>query len=171
MAMATRLEQPSGANNYEQGDSVTVLGKGDLVKIQDGISFLFTGWNTAANGSGTGYIEADTFNMGSANLTLYAQWSVLRGIGPAGGLIFYDKADVSNGWRYLEAALDDQSTGIYWGCYGTIISGADGSAVGTGKQNTMDIEAGCEAAGTAADICANLNWGDYSDWFCRRKMN
>jgi hypothetical protein len=78
---------PSDANNYEQGDSVTVLGNtGNLVKTQDGISLLFTGWNTAADGSGTSYNEADTFNMGNANVTLFAQWSVLRGTGPAGGL-------------------------------------------------------------------------------------
>jgi parallel beta-helix repeat protein len=93
--------------------------------------------------------------------------------GPAGGLIFYDKGEVSDGWRYLEAALSDQHyIGDYtveWGCLGTLILGADGTAVGTGEQNTIDIENGCATAGTAADICANLSLGGYSDWFLPSK--
>jgi hypothetical protein len=90
---------------------------------------------------------------------------VIGDTGPAGGWIFYDKGSSSDGWRYLEAAPSDQSTDAPWGCYGTLISGADGTAVGTGEQNTIDIEAGCATAGTAADICANLSLGGYSDWF------
>jgi uncharacterized repeat protein (TIGR02543 family) len=158
---------PSDANNYEQGDSVTVLGNtGNLVKTQDGISLLFTGWNTAADGSGTSYNEADTFSMGSANVTLYAQWSAITATGPAGGLIFYDKGSVSDGWRYLEAAPSDQSTGgAEWGCYETSIPGADGTAVGTGKQNTIDIENGCPTAGIAARLCTSYDGGGYDDWF------
>src|SRR5665648_992481 len=63
---------PAGPTSYTYGATVTGLGNtGTLVKIQDGISLLFTGWNTTADGSGTGYIEADTFNMGSANVILY----------------------------------------------------------------------------------------------------
>jgi hypothetical protein len=34
-----------------------------------------------------------------------------------------------------------------------------------GAQNTIDIETGCTTAVTAADICANLTLGEYSDWF------
>ena len=85
--------------------------------------------------------------------------------GPAGGWIFYDKGISSDGWRYLEAAPSDQSTGASWGCFGVSISGADGTAMGTGEQNTIDIEAGCTEPGTAADICANLSLGGYDDWF------
>ena len=78
-----------------------------------------------------------------------------------GGIIFYQDGNGGG----LIAAPTDQSTGAEWGCYGTGIAGADGVIVGTGNQNTLDIEAGCPNAGTAADICANLTLGGYSDWF------
>jgi hypothetical protein len=89
--------------------------------------------------------------------------------GPAGGWVFYDKGYYSDGWRYLEAAPSDQNYGgnstVEWGCNGIEISGADGTEVGTGEQNTIDIEAGCSTVGTAADICANLSLSGYYDWF------
>jgi uncharacterized repeat protein (TIGR02543 family) len=62
---------PTDANPYEQGVSVTVLAPGSLVKT----GYTFGGWNTAANGSGTNQAAGSTFNMGTANVTLYAQWT------------------------------------------------------------------------------------------------
>ena len=79
-----------------------------------------------------------------------------------GGIVFY--LDGNGGG--LIAAPIDQSTGAEWGCYGPIgINGAYGLTIGTGNQNTIDIEAGCNTPGTAADVCANLTLGGYSDWF------
>ena len=46
--------------------------------------------------------------------------------------------------------------GIYyfdWGCKGTSI--ATGDSLGAGAQNTINIEALCTTANTAADVCAN----------------
>ncbi len=37
--------------------------------------YTFAGWNTQANGLGTAYSPGDTFTMGAANITLYAQWT------------------------------------------------------------------------------------------------
>ena len=82
-----------------------------------------------------------------------------------GGIIFY--LDGSGGG--LITTPSDQSEWEKWGCIGTNIPGADGTAIGTGNQNTIDIEAGCTTQSTAADICANLTLGGYSDWFLPSK--
>ena len=136
--------------------------------------WTFAGWATTPSGTVI-YADGASYTMGVANVILYAKWTPpttysLRDIGPAGGLIFYVKEGVySDGWMYLKAAPSDQSTGTEWGCYGVLISGADGTAVGAGEQNTIDIEAGCATAGIAADICANLSLGGYSGWFLPSK--
>lgn len=69
----------------------------------------------------------------------------------------------------LIAATADQGTLPTWGCYGTAISGADGTAIGTGNQNTIDIMAGCATAGIAARVCGDLVEGGYSDWYLPSK--
>jgi len=178
---------------YQSGATVTVLGNtGELTRINSGgTSYRFTGWNTKADGSGSDQAEGSTFTMGASDVILYAQWTpyALHDIGPAGGYIFYDKGNYSkagftivkaaNGtvpivtptyWRYLEAAPSDQSPIPQegWGCDGSIL-GTDGIAVGAGEQNTLDIEAGCTTPDTAADLCANLSLGGYSDWFLPSK--
>ena len=63
---------PTDASSpYASGAEVTVLGNtGSLAKT--GCTFI--GWNTAANGSGESYEAGETFEMGTANVTLYAQW-------------------------------------------------------------------------------------------------
>jgi len=81
-----------------------------------------------------------------------------------GGIVFY--LDGSGGG--LTVAPTDQSSGAEWGCDGVLISGT-AAAIGTGAQNTIDIEAGCTTSGTPADLCANLTLNGYSDWFLPSK--
>jgi|GEM_PF-6319435 len=38
--------------------------------------YTFAGWNTLANGTGTSYANGANYTMGSANVTLYAQWTI-----------------------------------------------------------------------------------------------
>lgn len=70
----------------------------------------------------------------------------------------------------LVAANTDVSINAIWGCWGTTITGADGTAIGTGNQNTIDILAGCSEDGIAAKLCSELSITDqdgtlYSDWY------
>ena len=69
----------------------------------------------------------------------------------------------------LVATVEDISTTAIWGCEGTTISGADGTAIGTGNQNTIDIMAGCPTAGIAARLAGDLVQGGYSDWYLPSK--
>jgi uncharacterized protein (TIGR02145 family) len=85
-----------------------------------------------------------------------------------GGKVAYifqpgDAGYVAGETHGLIAAAQDLPGTYPWGCYGTNISGADGLAIGTGAQNTVDIlNADC---GAAAQACANLALNGYSDWF------
>ena len=62
-----------GNSPYISGATITVLGNTGSLSIT---GYTFAGWNTAANGSGTSYQATASFAMGSANVTLYAQWTV-----------------------------------------------------------------------------------------------
>ncbi|MFA5961035.1 MAG: hypothetical protein WC785_11040 [Tatlockia sp.] len=87
--------------------------------------------------------------------------------GPAGGKVFYV---TDGGLHGLEAAPKDQSHDeARWGCIGTPITGADGTAVGTGAQNTVDILAGCNEPDRAAQIAHNYSLNGYTDWFLPSK--
>jgi uncharacterized repeat protein (TIGR02543 family) len=64
---------PGDINHYEHFASVTVFGNtGSLIKA--GSSFV--GWCVNSNGTGTSYIQGDTFAMGTSNVTLYVKWSL-----------------------------------------------------------------------------------------------
>src|SRR5262245_8968012 len=79
-------------------------------------------------------------------------------VGPSGGFIFYVNPNYAkDGWRYLEAAPYDQSAGAKWGCFRNQIQGARGTAIGTGRQNTLDMLAACNDADGAAQLCSTLD--------------
>ena len=94
-----------------------------------------------------------------------------------GGKIAYlfvdgDPGYVSGECHGIVAALNDLGR-AEWGCHGTNLTGAQGTAIGQGKQNTIDILAGCSTLGIAARLCDNYSITQdtilYDDWFLPSK--
>ena len=92
--------------------------------------------------------------------------------GPAGGIIFYDKGNNVDGWRYLEAApASTEEKALQWLVSG-INTRANGVDVGAGKQNTKNImDASVQAVvnAPAARYCDRLVYGGYDDWYLPSK--
>lgn len=63
---------PVDSTEYNSGDSVTVSGPGTM-SLTD---YTFVGWNTMAVGTGTAYAAGATLVVGTADVILYAQWTV-----------------------------------------------------------------------------------------------
>ncbi|MDR1617577.1 MAG: hypothetical protein LBS06_00855 [Treponema sp.] len=97
--------------------------------------------------------------------------------GPAGGIVFYDKGKVTDGWRYLEAAPKELEAELNWVA---LEHSSDklplSNALGSGKKNTAVIVDFLEAieanyrdgAGVptnAAPYCAALDYDGFKDWF------
>ena len=87
-----------------------------------------------------------------------------------GGVVFY--LDGNGGG--LVCDIQDLDL-VPWGCEGVLISGADGTNIGTGNQNTIDISDECTNSngqpftGIAAVKCLNSTEQGYSDWFLPSK--
>jgi len=91
-----------------------------------------------------------------------------------GGIVAYlfqegDSGYVAGQVHGLIAATEDQTTddGAEWVCYE--ITGAEGTAIGTGAQNTLDILAGCSEDGIPAKLASDyevtVDGVTYDDWF------
>ena len=99
------------------------------------------------------------------HVTDHAETYAIGDTGPAGGIVFYITDGGAHG---LEAAASDLTT-AEWGCFTDNITGADGTAIGTGAQNTADILAGCDTAGIAAQLADAYSLNGYNDWFLPSK--
>jgi len=167
---------------YLKGSLVTVLSnEGNLVKINN----TFTGWNTAANGSGTFYATGETFII-DTNITLFAQWTstssdsctveclLIGGTGPGGGIIFYHNhagfaITGTSGFlaHYLEIARNNMTIDLSWASPNFTTTDITGTsmALGTGKENTALILA-TDIDAPAAKACVDYGKGtDFDDWF------
>lgn len=166
---------PIDAAAYYQGSNATVLGNtGPLVKMQDGISMRFVGWATTPTVvDGETLYGPNTVNTTipvNANVYLYPRWTVIGGIGPAGGWVFRDQGFVQDGWRYMEASPEDLAkSGVPWAETAVTVSGTtDNMTPASWQSNTEKILMATATAGqtgnNAARLCSNYSYGGYSDW-------
>ncbi|OIP05437.1 MAG: hypothetical protein AUJ97_00850 [Bacteroidetes bacterium CG2_30_32_10] len=98
----------------------------------------------------------------SEDMTFMAQYHI--GENCLGEMIIYVD---NSGLHGLVCALNDQSTDSPWGCEDLDIPNVSetDTAVGKGKQNTINIVNNCDTRGIAARICFNLILNGYDDWF------
>ncbi len=95
---ATGGTVPASFTEYLTGQTVTVLGNtGNLVRT----GYTFSGWNTAANGSGTDYAPGTTFTINNS-LTLYAKWTPTPPIGSIDYVYSHNGSISFGGWAYEE---------------------------------------------------------------------
>ena len=113
---------------------------------------------TVTSGFGVDTLVMNNYiNVTSTNVVIgdYAQGGVVFWLDGNGGGLICDVADLPNS---------------EWGCHGSSVSGPNGSVIGTGAQNTINIvNANCSpyySGNTlAANECSNLTIAGFSDWF------
>jgi uncharacterized repeat protein (TIGR02543 family) len=138
---ATAGSAPVDAGAYAAGASATVLGNsGSLARI----GYAFATWNTAADGSGTAYAPGAALTMGSAGVTLYAQWTAVvgysvtyNGNGSTGGSAPADGGSYASGATATIAASGSLArTGYSFAAWNTAADGS-GTAHAGGSSMTM----------------------------------
>jgi hypothetical protein len=154
---------PIATGNHTSDGATSGSFTSSITGLTLGVTYYVRAYTT--NSSGTAYGNEVSFTTAAP---------VLPSVGQSyqGGVLAYvlvsgDPGYIAGETHGLIAAPSDQSTGssAEWGCSGTAISGANGTAIGTGMQNTIDIIAGCATAGIAARLCGDLVLGGYSDWY------
>jgi len=91
-------------------------------------------------------------------------------VGPAGGIVFYDKGLKTEGWRYLEVSPIEAEFIAPWGFYRVAVDGTR-TGIGEGKKNT-DIIARMtvgERKDNAGYRCSQFEINGYKDWFLPSK--
>ena len=150
---ATSGSVPVDSNKYLSGATVTVLGNsGSLAET----GYTFAGWNTAANGSGSSYAGGGTFAMGSAGVTLYAQWTATAQ---------YSVNYTANGATSGSAPVDSNHYSV--GATVTVL-GNTGSMVNTGYSfvgwNTVSNGSGTSYVPGATFTMSNASVTLFAEW-------
>ena len=145
--------------------------RNDLIQLRSDTAANWVSVNPTLAVGEIGF-ETDTGKFKIGALLTYA----IGDIGPGGGKIFITPSTAGNSTgKYFEVAPVATEVQRTWATdtnsnQTTAVTGADGTAIGTGAQNTIDIvNQGNVAATSAAVYCSDLVFGGKSDWFLPSK--
>ncbi|NOY09771.1 MAG: SUMF1/EgtB/PvdO family nonheme iron enzyme [Spirochaetes bacterium] len=157
---------PEDSKLYKEGDTVTVLGNTEnLVKT----FYNFSGWNSAADGSGDSYSADDTFVMGTADVTLHAQWIEAAAkrdmISVPGGT--YTQTDTnSNSFSHNISSFSIAKYEVTYELWYTVYQWAalNGYSFANAGTEGSDGTAGAEPTGAKYEPVTYINWRDAIVW-------
>jgi hypothetical protein len=191
----TKTTATAGGNvTFDYGNAITARGicwstaqnptTADSKTTEAGTTGIFSSNITGLTPGNTYYVRAYATNaMGTSYGTQVSFKSADYTIGESalGGKIAYLLQSGDSGYDpatthgLVATNADISSVTSKWGgtsnlCYMTNIAGADGTAIGTGLQNTVDIiNYPCYGDDIAARRCGDLVQGGYSDWYLPSK--
>jgi hypothetical protein len=154
-----KLDPPNAVFTSVSDDGVAEVEVVIIGANTDGDNITYTIQNPKLTENAT-FVDVSLFVDGNGDNNLAIGQSY------QGGIIAYID---STGQHGLIAATADQSEGIQWWNGTNIVTGATGTAIGTGLTNTNAIIAAQGSGSYAASIARAYNGGGYTDWFLPSK--
>lgn len=154
------LTNPTIANSKTSDGTGAGIFTSSITGLTPGNAYYVRAY--ATNNAGTAYGNEISFTAG-----------VVIGDSYQGGKVFYilqsgDPGYIAGEIHGLIVAPSNQGY-TEWGYTGSTMPGADGTAIGTGNQNTIDIVTGYSYPLIAARYCYDLVLDGYSDWYLPSK--
>jgi hypothetical protein len=162
-AVTIKILDVSTGQFSHSANALVGSGSRELYSGITGLAGRFAGGMSSSEGQ---VVQTGPDNRGGAGRVY-----TIGDIGPAGGIVFYDKGTFSGGWRYLEAAPAETEFTAQWGAYEKTVGGT-ATAVGSGKRNTQGIVEFLQRQGErgkAAQLCTALDFDGFKDWFLPSK--
>jgi hypothetical protein len=175
---------------YSGGEGISIIARGLCWGTNLNPTFAD---NFTSNGSGLGTFS-QTIDVLTHNVTYHVRAYAINGADTAfgndvnfttavnyaigdsyqGGKIAYifqygDPGFISGETHGLITPINDQSNGIRWYNGSYIVTGAIGTALGTGNSNSSIIISNQGVGSYAAKLCYDLTIGGYTDWYLPSK--
>jgi hypothetical protein len=145
---------PTLANSFTTNGTGVGTFTANLTGLTAGTTYYVRAF--ATNASGTSY----------GNEVSFVSQTLQVGQSFEGGVIAYID---NSGQHGFIVAPNDQSNGVYWHVSNIGVTGASGTSIGTGNNNTINITNMYGSENNAARICFDFVSGGFSDWFLPSK--